>query len=128
MSFQSRLLLFTLFNCLLWGTLAFTLYCKKRRTKWVFYSCLTIALLLFASLLTTSMQWDNPVDGVVTEREVTPRQGNGYIYEMALSGPLHSGCEFKLLETRKNWYYIELPGGSKCWIPDRSSTLVDETN
>jgi len=90
------------------------------------YSSLALGLLLLASIFTTAFQWDNSIDGVVTEREVTPRQGNGYIYEMALSGPLHSGAEFKLLETRKDWYYIELPGGTKCWIPKSSSTLVKE--
>ena len=126
LTFQTRLILFILFNCILWGLLAYRLYCKKRQTLWIVYSSLALSTLLFGSLLTTAMQWDNSVDGIVTEREVTPRQGNGYIYGMALSGPLHSGSEFKLLETRKNWYYIELPGGSKCWIPTRSSTLVKE--
>ena len=125
-SFQGRLTLFTMLNILFWLSLAYMLYSKKRQVQWICTSSLILGLILLASLLTTAMQWDNSVDGIITEREVTPRQGNGYIYEMALSGPLHSGSEFKLLETRKNWYYIELPGGSKCWIPSRSSTLVEE--
>lgn len=126
LSFNLKLTLFVLFNCIFWSYLGWRIYFKKSQHSWIMYSSLIAALLLLGSLLTTAMQWDNSIDGIVTEREVTPRQGNGYIYEMALSGPLHSGAEFKLLETRKNWYYIELPGGSKCWIPKRSSTLVTE--
>lgn len=125
-SFQGRVILFTLLNVIFWASLAYQLYYKKRQLKWISCTSLALGLILLGSLLTTAMQWDNSVDGIVTEREVTPRQGNGYIYEMALSGPLHSGSAFKLLETRKNWYHIELPGGSKCWIPTRSSTLVEE--
>ena len=126
LSFQARLVLFIIFNCLFWGTIAFRLYHKDNKLNILACVSLVVSLAFFSSLLTTSLQWDNSVDGIVTEREVTPRQGNGYIYEMALSGPLHSGAEFALLETRKNWLYIELPGGSKCWIPKNSSTLVEE--
>ena len=125
LSFNTRLFIFIFFNCIFWTYLGWRLYTGKQKYSWLMYSSLFFALIFFSSTLTSAMQWDNSVDGVVTEREVTPRQGNGYIYEMALSGPLHSGAEFKLLESRKNWYYIELPGGSKCWIPKRSSTLVE---
>lgn len=126
LDFNLKLSLFILFNCIFWAYLAWSLYKRKKSYSWIMYSSLILGLLLFGSILTTAMQWDNSIDGVVTEREVTPRQGNGYIYEMALSGPLHSGAEFTLLESRKKWYYIKLTGGSKCWIPKKSSTLIEE--
>ena len=124
--YNTRLTLFIIFNTLIWISLGILLYKKRRELQLVVGVCIVTALILGASVLATTLQLDNRVDGIVTEREVTPRQGNGYIYEMALSGPLHSGCEFKLLETRKNWYYIELQGGSKCWIPSRAATMVEQ--
>ena len=125
-SFNLRLAIFTIANIIVWSLLALNLYKRNRKIIWVVLVMLIPSMIFGASSAATVFQLDSHVDGVITEREVTPRQGNGYIYEMAFSGPLHSGCEFQLLEKRKNWYRIELPGGAKCWIPARTATMIDE--
>ena len=40
------------------------------------------------------------VDGVVVEREVISRQGDGLIYDNAFTSPLHAGTEFSVIEQR----------------------------
>ena len=124
-SFAWRLCLFTLLNIITWSCLVPLLTRKTKRLKRAFSGAAVLSILLGGSLLVTTLQLDNNVDGVIIEREVTPRQGNGYIYEMALTGTLHSGTEFEILETRKDWYYIKLPGGSQCWIPSRAATKIN---
>lgn len=81
---------------------------------------LTMAISLGISL----RGWDNPVQGVVVEREVLARQGDGYIYDQAFTSPLHSGTEFSLIEQKEEWIHVRLLDGSNCWLPLQSVELI----
>jgi tetratricopeptide (TPR) repeat protein len=62
--------------------------------------------------------------GVVTDRQVTARKGDGQNYQPSFSHDLHSGLEFRVLDRRNGWLHVELADSRDCWIPDRSATLV----
>ena len=64
--------------------------------------------------------------GVVIASEVSARQGDGYIYEPALTNVLHSGAEFATIEERGDWLYARFDNGEQGWLPLESVALVDE--
>ncbi|MBK1831431.1 tetratricopeptide repeat protein [Verrucomicrobiaceae bacterium R5-34] len=116
--------LFAVGHLSFWALVAWSLY---RRGRWLYGGLAVSGLLsvLFGvSLLVSHQAWDNPVDGVVVEREVIARQGDGIIYDNAFSSPLHAGTEFEVLERRGDWYHIQLLNGDSCWLPTNSSELV----
>ena len=84
-----------------------------------------ITLIFALSLITSHLRWDDSVDGVVVEREVIARQGNGYIYDNAFTSPLHAGTEMTIIEQRDDWYHARLLDGATCWIPVKSLGLVN---
>jgi tetratricopeptide (TPR) repeat protein len=56
--------------------------------------------------------------GVVIASEVVARQGDGLNYPASFKEPLHAGTEFRLLEKRPGWFYIQLADESEAWIQD----------
>ncbi|MDP4624431.1 MAG: BatD family protein [Akkermansiaceae bacterium] len=123
--FLLRAILFGLANAALWLLLARILLGnngKKGKRKSItlikaIAATAALTLILFASLLTDIFRWGNPVDAVVTAREVIARQGDGLIYDNAFSSPLHPGTEFKILQTRNHYHQARLLNGETCWIP-----------
>ncbi|MCM8534859.1 MAG: tetratricopeptide repeat protein [Lentisphaeraceae bacterium] len=124
-SLECRIVFFALFNLVLWSLLGLNHFKTIPRFTQYVFSSLFICLLMGTSLGVTISGWDNGVDGVITEKEVIARQGNGHIYEPAFMTPLHSGTEFSILDSRENWLYVELLDGSKCWLPKQSLTFID---
>lgn len=84
---------------------------------------LGVALVLGAALLTSSMLDAQVQPGVITAQEATARKGDGLSYEPSFERPLHSGTEFVLKEQRGEWVLVELPNGSRCWLPRESVEL-----
>jgi len=124
--FTVRAGLFGIVHAGLWSLLAVFIY---RSGKWVYWSMAATAILSVTfglSLLTSQQRWDNPVDGVILDREVIARQGNGVIYDNAFTSPLHAGTEFKVLEKRGDWYHAKLLNDDTCWLPVKSVGLVRE--
>lgn len=111
-------------HVLLWGLVAVWLYRRSRWLYWVMASAAIVTLLFGGSLLTSHQRWDNPVDGVIVDREVIARQGDGVIYDNAFTSPLHAGTEFSLLKQRGGWYYVSLLNGDRCWLPADRVRLV----
>ena len=122
-----RMALLFLLNTLFFVTCAKLLFRKSRQLTYAGISTGILTLILTTSLLVSMNNWDNNVDGVITVSEVSPRQGNSYIYEEALSSDLHSGTEFELLEERGDWYYIRLLDHTTCWIPKVSANLISSS-
>lgn len=56
--------------------------------------------------------------GVVIAPEVVARQGDGLNFPASFKEPLHAGTEFRLLEKRPGWFFIQLADNSEAWIPD----------
>lgn len=127
-SVPTRLVILALANTLLWAALARLLY---GRTRWHYLSiaaAATMTLIFALSLVTSQQRWDNEVEGVVVEREVIARQGNGYIYDNAFTSPLHAGTEFSVIERRVDWYHARLLDGTTCWLPATGIALVKKTS
>ena len=124
--FSVQLGLFFLANLLFWGGIARLFYRRTRPTWWLIGLSFTLALVFGLSLLTTYFGWDSDVDGVVIDREVVARQGNGYVYDNAYSSALHAGTEFKLIESRDGWHHVRLLDGSTCWLRKNSCALIKE--
>ncbi|MCM8533290.1 MAG: tetratricopeptide repeat protein [Lentisphaeraceae bacterium] len=124
-SLECRIVFFALFNLIFWSLLAVNHFKKVPRYTQFSLASFLLSFIFAISLAVTVSGWDNNVDGVITEKEVIARQGNGHIYEPAFMTPLHNGTEFALLDARENWLYVELLDGSKCWLPKQSVTFID---
>ena len=124
--FALRATLFGIANTLVWLIAGLLLFRKSRSYKWGIGASALIMLIFGSSLLVTSLQLDRSVDGVITVKEVTARQGDGLIYDSAFNTPLHAGTEFSILETRDDWHHIKLTDDTPCWIPIKSATLVTD--
>jgi hypothetical protein len=122
--FALRATCFGVANAAFWGLVALLFY---RRGRVIYGSIAATAILSIVfglSLLASHQRWDNPVDGVIVEREVIARQGNGFIYDNAFTSPLHAGTEFSIIEQRGEWYYAKLLNGDTCWLPVNSVAVV----
>lgn len=105
----------------------------SKTVGWKFYRnsvirIISAALLITAVLISASITVQRMVpasgdEGVILN-DVSPRSGDSFAYQEALSHPLYPGQLFKLLEQRNGWFYIELPGGIHCWIPEKSAQII----
>ena len=123
-SFAIRAICFGAAHAALWGLVALLFY---RRGRWIYGSIAGVAILslMFGiSMIASHQRWDNSVDGVVIERAVIARQGNGFIYDNAFTSSLHAGTEFGIIEKRADWYHAKLINGDTCWLPVNSVELV----
>jgi tetratricopeptide (TPR) repeat protein len=83
---------------------------------------LTVSFLTSVILETRSRA--NTICGVITDRQVVARQGDGPNYPESFKDPLHAGTEFGLLERRSGWFHIMLSDDSEGWIPDNTAELI----
>jgi hypothetical protein len=98
-----------------------------RRKRWkqiVFVIWGGIALMMAVSLVIDEVRLRTLKDGVIIVEEVVARKGDGIAYQRSFVDPLHQGTEFRLLEERTGWYYIELEDGRTGWIPDFAGEMV----
>ncbi|BDS06107.1 hypothetical protein NT6N_11470 [Oceaniferula spumae] len=123
--FALRAACFGLAHIALWGLVAMLFYRRARWIYWSMGSAAALSIIFGLSLLASHQRWDNAVDGVVVEREVIARQGDGFIYDNAFTSPLHAGTEFTMLEKRGEWYHAQLLNGDTCWLPLNSVELVE---
>ncbi|NWK54216.1 hypothetical protein HW115_01230 [Verrucomicrobiaceae bacterium N1E253] len=127
--FGLRLLIFGFAHFAVWGLLAAYLLRKIPKNGWTLagVSAGAFLVLVFGSSLWVSYcAWDNDVDGVVVEREIVARHGNGYIYGNAFNSPLHAGTEFTILEERGDWCHVRLLDRKTCWLPQSAIRRVKE--
>lgn len=100
----------------IWTVLTLHLF-RPVRSRWSWIASFGVAIvLLLGSNLLHSLR-DPQMEGVIVEREIMPRKGDAYVYDPALSNPLHSGTEVRILESRRDWLWVELTDGSKGWVP-----------
>ncbi|WP_411828131.1 tetratricopeptide repeat protein [Luteolibacter sp. AS25] len=122
--FTLRLSVFVIANVVFW-MLAARLFSKRSKIAYTGIAITSAVALVFGiSLLSTVNRWDNSIDGVVVEREIIARQGNGMIYANAFDSPLHTGTEFGVMEKRDNWFHVQLLNNETCWLPENSVELV----
>ena len=119
-----RIALVALSNIIFCGLLGRLLY-QRKKWHWITLASSGVMALIFSlSLMASQAGCDQSTDAVVVAREVVARQGNGYIYDNAFTSPLHAGTEFTILESRGKWYHARLLNGKTCWLPAKSSLLV----
>ena len=84
-----------------------------------------VALLcLVASISFDEYERNANPQGVIVAPSVIARQGDGENYPQSFSEPLHSGAEFRLLESRPDWLRIELDNGNNAWIPADAAEII----
>ncbi len=121
-----RSVLFALFSGCFWIAAAIRL----RRRAWAPVVVLLVtgalAALFLGSLIADTVAGPGEHGGVILAQQVTARKGDGQSYEPSFTDPLHAGTEFQLVESRPDWYQIELPDGRRCWIPSDSAAIVGD--
>jgi tetratricopeptide (TPR) repeat protein len=119
-----------LFIAAFWGACILTAHLllqpdRRRRWKNIFFVFWGgIALMMAVSLVIDEVRLRTLKDGVIITEEVVARKGDGIAYQRSFVDPLHQGTEFRLLEERTGWYYIELEDGRKGWIPSFAGEMV----
>jgi tetratricopeptide (TPR) repeat protein len=120
----------SLFIAAFWGTCLLTAHAliqpnRRKRWKRIVLAVLgVIAIMMSVSLVADEIRLRTLKDGVITTEEVVARKGDGIAYQRSFVDPLHQGTEFKLLEERAGWYYIELSDGRTGWIPASAAEMV----
>jgi tetratricopeptide (TPR) repeat protein len=121
---RQKMLLFAASSAILWSAAA--LFVLKRR-RWMSITLAVSALatvFFLGSLITYDLVWRNNREGVIIVQEVVARRGDGESYESSFQEPLHDGTEFRVLDERSGWYFIQLQEGSTGWIPVSAAELV----
>ena len=122
----ARSLLFAILGGLFWTGAAVRLI----RPSWIPRPALIVigilAILFLGSLLAEGFSGTGRDAGVIVAQQVTARKGDGDSYEPSFQEPLHAGTEFRLLQSRDEWYQVELSDGRQCWIPQHSAGIVGQ--
>lgn len=83
-----------------------------------------VAALLIGSVIYEAVATANHPEGVIVATDTIARLGDGQSYDSAFREPLHAGAEFRVLEQRPDWYHVELPDGSQCWVSAEDVELL----
>jgi tetratricopeptide (TPR) repeat protein len=124
LSLVNRARLFVLFFNLIWVSAAVLLLRKRIWLRNVMAVCAFVSLLLAVSVGVAAFQQSTSRSGVILEKEIIARKGDSTTYEPSFKEPLHTGTEFKLIEHRTGWYYIELADRRRCWVPDSTAEMI----
>ncbi|MFC1677423.1 hypothetical protein ACFL3G_10235 [Planctomycetota bacterium] len=97
-----------------------------KRASWMTSLIISVILTvcLLSSLIVESRTKESRICGVITDKEVVARQGDGQNYSPSFKDPLNSGTEFDVLESRPGWLHIKLFDDSDGWIPEASAELI----
>ncbi len=100
---------------------------SRGKSTWLVVTATICGLLtasFLASVIVETRSRANTICGVITDRQVVARQGDGPNYPESFKDPLHAGTEFDLIEQRSGWFHIRLADDSDGWIPDNAADLI----
>lgn len=123
---RTRANLFTVCFALFWLAAGVRLFLRRAWVLWLASVVGVVTLGFGVSLAVDAHALSNGQAGVILAEEVVARKGDGENYQPSFEEPLHAGTEFRLRETRGNWYLVELRNGKTCWLPASSVGLVRE--
>ncbi len=84
------------------------------------------SLIPFAMLSMEQLRYHNSAEIVVTSKNVIARSGpDDAIYDPVFSDSLQPGVEARIIESRDDWFQIELADNSQCWVSTKSVQLVN---
>ncbi len=121
---KARIILFTVFYSGFWIFAVLVLFFRNSLVKWGLGISLVFAALFMGSLGVDMYGGGDNIPGVLVDREIIARKGDSASYQPSFEEPLHAGVDFKLLDNRGQWFYIELMDGRQCWVPAESAELV----
>jgi tetratricopeptide (TPR) repeat protein len=125
LAISARLYLFAAFFGLIWTLALLRRFVRRPGLGWGIAVSAIVAALLFGSLLAEEVQRQSHAGGVILASEVVARKGDGETYQPSFEEPLHAGTEFDVVEDRRDWLFIELSDGRRCWVPAQAVGLVE---
>ena len=124
LSTSVKILLFSIFFTIFWLLAGVRRFVRKSALGWALFLSVILTMMAGGSLVAEAILLHRVKPGVIIDTSVISRKGNSETYAPSFTEPLHSGTEFNLLEKRGNWFYIKLPDGRTCWVPEKSVELV----
>ena len=109
---------------LTWLLAAARVFVKSTTLGWLLSLSALLAVAFLGSLVADAVERQRERPGVVISEQVVARKGDSETYEKSFIEPLHTGTEFSLLESRRDWCHIELADGRQCWVPAGDVELV----
>ena len=92
-------------------------FVRYRSNTWLALAAVSlIAAIALGGLHVRAVVLDGS-EGVIVVPEIYGRKGPSFRYQTAFHEPLHDGLEFRVVEERNNWLWIELSDERRCWIP-----------
>lgn len=123
-SLRLRLTLGLVAYVLFWLLLIARTFIGRWRWRYVLVPLLIIWLVLGVSAAVGMYQQATTMNGVLTADDVIVRKGNGEGFEPQFKQVLHEGLEFRVLERRGDWLFIELPDGKSGWIRAEQAEII----
>lgn len=124
LSTSVKILLFGIFFAFIWLLAGGRRFVRKSALGWALFLSVVLTMMVGGSLVAEAVSLHRVKPGVIIDTSVITRKGNSETYAPSFTEPLHSGTEFNLLEKRGTWFYIKLPDGRTCWVPEKSVELV----
>jgi hypothetical protein len=124
LSAETKLALFTLFFVAVFVCAGLLLFFRRTGLKVGLFIGMGLAAILLVSLVVDLASDASQSQGVIVADQVIARKGDSDAYSPSFEDPLHSGTEFALAEKRGDWWNIELPDGTRCWIPASDGELI----
>lgn len=124
LSSRTRSIIFVVCFGLFWLGASIRLFSGKSPPRWSLACMGFMAAIFLGSLISEGTMEHRNRAGVVLAEEVIGRKGDSLAYQPSFKEAIHAGTEFKLVESRDNWYNIELNDGRCCWIPNKKAELL----
>ncbi len=121
-SFKYKTMIFIFFLFLTFGSASYILFRRNKVIKNLLILFTILSILMSISLI---IELSKGKEGVITQKEIIARNGDSNGYESSFTSPLHEGVEFRLIESRHEWFQIQLADGRECWIPEYAAELIE---
>lgn len=123
-SLSSRIIIFISSVSLFFFILTLQIFKPLHFFNWIKTIFLIVSICVAGSIAYQYYLDNHDIRGVITADSVTARKGNSESYEPSFNQPLNEGVEFRLIQTKGEWYNIKLDNGAECWIEKNSAGII----